>query len=135
MARELSPDMTPGVNRPRSLFTGPAARARHPDWEQYTAAIVAHLRAQAGSQTEDARLHALIGELSLKSERFRQLWSRHDVRAGHSGAFSVASARQAAYRLSAEVSDCPRLKPRGPVSSHCRFEVQGTGPAPRWRPG
>jgi MmyB-like transcription regulator ligand binding domain len=81
--------MTPGVNRLRSLFTDPAARARHPDWEQYTAAIVAHLRAQVGSQTEDARLHALIGELSLKTERFRQLWSRHDVRAGHSGAFSV----------------------------------------------
>jgi len=52
---------------------------------------VAHLRAQVGSQTEDARLHALIGELSLKSERFRQLWSRHDVRAGHSGAFSIRS--------------------------------------------
>jgi hypothetical protein len=34
-------------------------------------------------------LHALIGELSLKSERFRQLWSRHGVRAGHRGAFSV----------------------------------------------
>ena len=50
---------------------------------------MAHLRAQVGSQTEDARLHALIGELSLKSERFRQLWSRHDVRAGRSGAFSV----------------------------------------------
>ena len=26
LARELSPDMTPGVNQPRSLFTDPAAR-------------------------------------------------------------------------------------------------------------
>jgi hypothetical protein len=33
LARELSPDMTPGVSRPRPLFTDPAARARHPDWE------------------------------------------------------------------------------------------------------
>jgi hypothetical protein len=34
----------------------------------------------AGADTDDPRLTQLIGELSLKSERFRRLWARHDVR-------------------------------------------------------
>ena len=89
LARELSPGMVPGVNRLRALFTDPAAQRYHPNWERYTAIAVAHLRAQIGTETEDERLHALIGELSLKSERFRQLWARHDVRTAHSGNFLI----------------------------------------------
>jgi transcriptional regulator with XRE-family HTH domain len=85
LARELSPDMAPGVNRLLALFTDAATQASHPDWEQYTAAAVAHLRAQIGTDTEGERLHALIGELSLKSDRFRQLWARHDVRTVRGG--------------------------------------------------
>jgi transcriptional regulator with XRE-family HTH domain len=45
LARELSPDMVPGVNRLRMLFTDPGAERYHPDWERYTASAVAHLRA------------------------------------------------------------------------------------------
>lgn len=66
----------------RALFTDPAARDYHPDWEQNTASVVAQLRAEAGADTDDPRLAALIGELSLQSERFRQLWARHDVQRG-----------------------------------------------------
>ncbi|MDY7091221.1 MAG: helix-turn-helix transcriptional regulator [Actinomycetota bacterium] len=89
LAQELMPGMRPGVNRLRALFCDDSHRAHHSDWERYTADIVAHLRAQAGADTEDERLHALIGELSMKSERFRQLWARHDVRAGRSGVFWI----------------------------------------------
>ncbi|WP_432829075.1 helix-turn-helix domain-containing protein [Dactylosporangium sp. CA-092794] len=85
LARELSPDLVPGVNRLRSLFVDVTFRAYHPDWERSTAGAVAHLRAQIGTDTDDERLHALIGELSLKSDRFRQLWARHDVHAARSG--------------------------------------------------
>jgi hypothetical protein len=84
LAEALSPLMAPGVNRLIALFTDPAARDYHPDWEQGTAAIVAQLCAEAGADTDDPRLSALVGELSLKSERFRKLWARHDVRQGHS---------------------------------------------------
>ena len=89
LARELSPDMVPGVNRLRMLFTDLDARAYHPDWPTYTAAAVAHLRAQAGTDVDDERLHSLIGELSLKSERFRRLWARHDVRTASGGTFRI----------------------------------------------
>jgi transcriptional regulator with XRE-family HTH domain len=89
LAQRLSPGMVPGVNRLRALFCDPADRPYHPDWERYTADVVAHLRAQVGAETDDERLHALIGEMSLKSERFRQLWARHDVRAGRSGSFLI----------------------------------------------
>ncbi|WP_239159041.1 helix-turn-helix domain-containing protein [Winogradskya humida] len=85
LAQELSPDNTPGVNRLRSLFLDPAAPGYHPDWEKITVAAVAHLRAQAGTETRDDRLHALIEEMSLKSDRFRQLWARHDVRLSTGG--------------------------------------------------
>ncbi|MFC5219768.1 hypothetical protein [Streptomyces coerulescens] len=50
--------------------------------EQGTAGVVAQLRAAVGSDADDPRLAQLIGELSLKSERFRQLWARRDVRRG-----------------------------------------------------
>ncbi|MEV4345827.1 helix-turn-helix transcriptional regulator [Actinoplanes sp. NPDC049596] len=93
LARELSPDMLPGVNRLRMLFTDSVARDYHPDWERYTAAAVAHLRAQAGAGTQDERLHDLIDELSRESERFRQLWARHDVRMATGGEFVIRHPR------------------------------------------
>ena len=80
----LSPLMRPGTNRLLTLFTDAEAAAYHPDWELSTAGIVAQLRAEVGTDTDDARFQALVGELSLKSERFRQLWARHDVRRGGS---------------------------------------------------
>ncbi|WP_020124942.1 helix-turn-helix domain-containing protein [Streptomyces canus] len=85
LARALSPMMAPGANWLKSLFTDPAAPVTQPNWERSTAVAVAHLRAQIGPETEDERVHALIGELSLKSVRFRQLWARHDVRTAHGG--------------------------------------------------
>ncbi|MEV5954081.1 helix-turn-helix transcriptional regulator [Streptomyces sp. NPDC051987] len=84
MAAAVSPHMAPGVNRLKALFTDPVARELHIDWEKGTAGVVAQLRAAAGGDTDDPRLAQLIGELSLKSERFRQLWARHDVRRGES---------------------------------------------------
>lgn len=84
LAAALSPLMRPGTNRLIALFTDPEAALYHPDWEQNTAGIVAQLRAEVGTDTDDERFQALVGELSLKSERFRQLWARHDVRRGGS---------------------------------------------------
>ncbi|WP_369690809.1 MmyB family transcriptional regulator [Nocardia crassostreae] len=43
------------------------------------------LRATAGTDPDDQRLIDLVGELSLRSEDFRRLWARHDVRAKQSG--------------------------------------------------
>ena len=80
MAVALSPNLSPGVNRLRAAFLDPAERSFHRDWREAVAHAVAGLRADATGHGDDPRLAALVGELSLKSQEFRQLWARHDVR-------------------------------------------------------
>ncbi|MFE9767474.1 helix-turn-helix domain-containing protein [Streptomyces sp. NPDC005808] len=82
IARALSPNFAPGVNRLRAAFLDPRERELHRDWTTATVAVVAGLRAVAGTEPDDPRMAALVGELSLKSDRFRHLWARHDVRRG-----------------------------------------------------
>lgn len=84
MARALSPNLAPGANRLLAAFLDPAERALYRGWAQATAKIVAQLRADIGEAVDDPRAAALVGELSLKSEAFRRLWARHDVRRGTS---------------------------------------------------
>jgi transcriptional regulator with XRE-family HTH domain len=79
MARVLSPNMRPGVNRLQAAFLDPAERDLHDDWEEATGAAVGQLRAAMGTETDDPRMAALVGELSIKSERFRRLWARQDI--------------------------------------------------------
>ncbi|MEU5539231.1 helix-turn-helix transcriptional regulator [Streptomyces sp. NPDC020362] len=80
LATALTPNYTPGVNLLRAVLLDPAERALRRDWEDLTEEGVAALRAGAGLDTDDPRLRDLVGELSLRSERFRTLWARHDVR-------------------------------------------------------
>lgn len=81
LATALSPTMTPGVNRLRSMFLDPRERDLNPDWEQAIGGLVASFRASIGTEVDDPRIVSLVGELSLASEPFRRLWARHDVRA------------------------------------------------------
>ncbi|MDQ7908429.1 helix-turn-helix transcriptional regulator [Phytohabitans sp. ZYX-F-186] len=74
-----------GNNQARLMFLDPEARRIYPDWATVAAETVASLRATAGTDLEDPRLTELVGELSLKSEDFRRLWARHDVRAKTAG--------------------------------------------------
>jgi hypothetical protein len=80
LATALSPRLRVGENRMRAIFLDPAERALYPDWEQDTARLVASFRESVGNDTDDPRFVQLVGELSLASERFRQLWARHDVK-------------------------------------------------------
>ncbi|WP_198663271.1 helix-turn-helix transcriptional regulator [Jiangella endophytica] len=75
----------PGVNQVRAVFLNPDARDLYPDWDTVAAETVASLRAAAGSDLDDPALTDLVGELSLKSDEFRRLWARHDVRPKTSG--------------------------------------------------
>lgn len=88
-AGRLSPDLVAGANRLVWLFTASVARDYHPDWERNTVDVVAQLRRDVGADVDDPRLHALVGELSLKSERFRELWARHDVVRGTGASATV----------------------------------------------
>ncbi|MFF1301850.1 helix-turn-helix transcriptional regulator [Streptomyces sp. NPDC058307] len=64
----------------RLVFLDPDARGFYPDWEPVAVNTVAALRAAAGTGHEDPRLVAAVGQLSLRSEEFRRLWARHDIR-------------------------------------------------------
>lgn len=69
-----------GTNIVRSLFLDPGACGFYPEWETVALETVAALRASAGTDLDDPRLTDLVGELSLKSEDFRRMWARHDVK-------------------------------------------------------
>jgi hypothetical protein len=64
----------------RLVFLDPDARDFYPEWERVAVNTVGGLRAAAGLDHDDPALIALVGELSVKSEPFRRLWARHDIR-------------------------------------------------------
>src|SRR4051794_24285006 len=67
-------------NMVRLTFLDDGAHDIYPDFEQVAQETVAHLRLSAGRHRDDPLLASLVGELSMKSELFRTLWARHDVR-------------------------------------------------------
>jgi transcriptional regulator with XRE-family HTH domain len=67
-------------NSARHFFLDEGARDLYVDWEESARATVGWLRLAAGRHPDDAGLAELIGELSMRSEDFRRLWPRHDVR-------------------------------------------------------
>jgi transcriptional regulator with XRE-family HTH domain len=89
MAVALSPFFAPGVNTLRAAFLEPEMREFYRDWDETTAKAVAYLRSVIGGALDDPRLAELVGELSLRSERFRTLWARQDVRQKTSGVTSL----------------------------------------------
>ncbi len=82
---ELFRDPVRPVNSARFLYLDPRARTFFADWEGATRDMVASLRAQVGHNPYDRELTDLIGLLSTRSEVFRVLWARHDVRFHRSG--------------------------------------------------
>ncbi|MEU3197210.1 MULTISPECIES: helix-turn-helix transcriptional regulator [unclassified Streptomyces] len=80
LATALAPSIRVGENRLRSFFLDPAEQALHTDWTDTASRCVAAFRRRLGSDADDPRVVRLVGELSLASEEFRQVWARHDVR-------------------------------------------------------
>lgn len=68
-------------NLARFTFLDPRARQFWRDWDRVAGNFTAHLRTTAGATPQDRALTELVGELSTRSDTFRQLWARHDVRA------------------------------------------------------
>ncbi|GAB3945076.1 hypothetical protein GCM10027614_36270 [Micromonospora vulcania] len=79
LAAALSPNYRTGVNLLEAVFLDPAEQTLRRDWDDMTEEGVASLRAHTGPAVNDSRLTQLVGELSVRSERFRRLWARHDV--------------------------------------------------------
>ena len=86
LAHTLSPIYTPGVNLVRATFLDPGVRDLYGEgWLKIAQSVVSHLRAQVGARPEDRALEDLVGQLSVRSEEFRRMWARHDVRPRASG--------------------------------------------------
>ncbi|MEU6146880.1 helix-turn-helix domain-containing protein [Streptomyces sp. NPDC047081] len=69
----------PERNYVRRLFTDPAMRALYADWEDSARNAVAVLRQQAAACCDDRRLTALVGDLSVRDDQFRQWWGGRHV--------------------------------------------------------
>lgn len=89
LAVALSPRLTPGHNRLRSLLLDPEERRFRTDWETACGDAVAGFRNFIADGSTDPRAVELMGELTLASARFRQLWERHDVRRLAGGSTTV----------------------------------------------
>ena len=65
---------------PRMLFLDPEMRSFYVDWEGKVRSCVAYLRLMAGRHPDDPVLQSLVGELTVKSPEFAELWCGHQVR-------------------------------------------------------
>lgn len=74
------PIFTPGNNILRSVLLDPAVQEFLPGWQNRVGSLVAALRVMVGPDVDNPRLTDLVGELSVKSDLFRRLWSRHDAK-------------------------------------------------------
>ncbi len=66
-------------NYVRLLFTEPGIRGLYRDWEHMARLAVFHLRMDSRRNPHDARLTALVEELSALDPQFRLWWTSHDV--------------------------------------------------------
>lgn len=73
------------VNHARFAFLDMRARDFWLDWDRIANDTVAVLRTAAGRDPYDRALTDLVGELSTRSDDFRQRWAAHDVRLHQSG--------------------------------------------------
>jgi transcriptional regulator with XRE-family HTH domain len=74
------------ANTSRFVYLNPeAAEKFFVDYDQITRDAAAMLRLEAGRNPHEEELVALIGELSTRSELFRQRWASQDVRFHRSG--------------------------------------------------
>jgi hypothetical protein len=107
LAPALAPFLAVGTNLVRATFLDPRVRDMYRDWESSTERAVAHLRAHVGPDVDDPRLNELVGELSVRSERFRQLWGRHDARPRRSGNVAINHPQVGPLELSYEKLPIP----------------------------
>ncbi|KQU02381.1 XRE family transcriptional regulator [Rhodococcus sp. Leaf7] len=82
---EMSGDEGRPTNFARYVFLDPTAADFYRDWFDSAEQIVALLRGEAGRAPYDRALTDLVGELSTRSDEFRQMWAAHDVRVHETG--------------------------------------------------
>jgi transcriptional regulator with XRE-family HTH domain len=76
-------------NMARLVFLDQHIRELYVDWQAKARAVVGTLRLAAGQLPDDARLAALIGELTLNSEEFSAMWADHRVKSGADAVYEM----------------------------------------------
>ncbi|MGN7799579.1 MmyB family transcriptional regulator [Leifsonia sp. 22587] len=74
-ARSLTDCFEPGTNLALSIFLSEAIKELGGDWEAVTASMARYLLYRAEREPADRGLQALVGELAVRSARFRRLWA------------------------------------------------------------
>jgi transcriptional regulator with XRE-family HTH domain len=141
LATALCPFSTPGRNAILDAFTEPEMRELRPDWDVMTARAVPHLRSIAGADNGDPGLIELVGELSLRSERFRTLWARQDVKHKTTGTSLFNHPKVGPLELNYERLLIPgsgmqalvtyHAQPGSESEEHLRLLASSTGSCPR----
>lgn len=102
LATLLSPRLVAGGNRLRDVFLDPAEQALFVDVDLVMRSLIAGFRQSIGTDVGDERVLALVGELSLASPRFRDLWARHDIRELRGGTVTIEHPQVGAITLNQE---------------------------------
>lgn len=75
----LVPGYRVGGNALAVLLLDPAVRDLYVDWEGLSMRSIGLLRSRVGLDPDHDRTRELITQLTRESERFRELWHRHDI--------------------------------------------------------
>jgi transcriptional regulator with XRE-family HTH domain len=118
LATALAPYYVKGENLVRAAFLDLRLRDMYEDWERIAETTVAGLRALVGPDVDDPRLNELVGELSVRSGRFRQVWARHDSRPKRSGTLRMDHPQVGQLKLSYEKLRIPDTDGQTLVAYH-----------------
>lgn len=76
-------------NMARLVFLDDNTRELYADWPSKGRAVVGHLRIVVGQHPDDEQLHALVGELTAKSDDFAALWADHRLKVRNAVTFEM----------------------------------------------
>ena len=89
------------------LFTDPAFRGMHLEWEHDARDAVAALRMEAAKDPDDPALAQLVGELSVQDTDFRTWWAEHRVNSAGYGTKHYWHPAVGALTLDCDTWDSP----------------------------
>ncbi|MDG6105582.1 helix-turn-helix domain-containing protein [Dactylosporangium aurantiacum] len=76
-------------NMARLVFLDQHTRELYADWPAKARAVIGTLRLAAGQFPADAALSALVGELTVRSGEFAELWAAHRVKSGAGATYEL----------------------------------------------
>ena len=117
-----------GMSSAQQIFLDPAARTTYPQWNAVAMEVVGYLRFNAGRDPDNSAIRELVGELSMKSQTFRSMWSQQTVRDKTHGSKLINHPVVGALELDFETFRLPDDSGQALVTYTCLLY---TSPSPR----